>query len=163
MRLELDSVRADSSQPGQTEDLKSAAIGQERAIPTAEPMQPARPRDQFLSGAQVQMVGIAQYQGKADLSKFLRRHRFDGCLGSDRHKDRRLDRGMGQGQASATRLTAGFYGIGQRLEMVNGPSGRRLRTGGMVAYRHRLRDWPPQAFRRSAPSEAGGIRGHGPP
>ena len=67
MGLELHAVFIELAQLGQREHLESAAVGQYRAIPVHEAVQPARLGDQILAGAQMQMIGVGEDNLRADL------------------------------------------------------------------------------------------------
>ncbi len=61
VRLERDAVRVELSQFGQRHDLEAAGVGQDRAGPVHEAMQPAEARNAFGAGPQHQVVGVAEY------------------------------------------------------------------------------------------------------
>src|SRR2546427_7451249 len=56
MRLEPDAVFTDIAQRTQAEDLKSAAVGEDRPVPSHEPVEPAQTRHRLLSGPQEEVV-----------------------------------------------------------------------------------------------------------
>ena len=92
MRLERHPVGVQLAQLGQRHDLEAAGIGQDRARPVHEPVQPAEPRDPFRAGAQHQVVGVAQHQPGAGRAHRVGGHRLHRAGGADRHEHRRLDR-----------------------------------------------------------------------
>ena len=51
----------------QAEDLKAAAVGQNRAVPAHELVQSAQSADQLVAGPQGQMVGVAEHHLGAGL------------------------------------------------------------------------------------------------
>jgi hypothetical protein len=54
-------------------------------------MQPALPRDHFLTRANMKMVGISENNLGTKVVKFKGRDGFDGSLSADRHEDWRLN------------------------------------------------------------------------
>ena len=79
----------------QREDLKPAAVGQNRAVPCAEAVQPSRPFEDVRSGTQVEVVGVAQNDLCADLLfQIAVEDAFDAPDGAHGHEDRGLDRSV---------------------------------------------------------------------
>ena len=73
-------------------DLKAAAVGQDRFAPGVEAMQAARLFEDSRSGAQIEVIGVAQDDLRLNLLlQFREMHPFDGALRADRHKNRCLD------------------------------------------------------------------------
>ena len=62
---EGDPVGVDLPAVGQGKDLVPAGIGQQRARPTHELVEAAKPGDRLVAGAQVQMVGVGEEQSCA--------------------------------------------------------------------------------------------------
>ena len=60
VRLESHAVFADVAQRAQAENLISAAVGQDRPIPSHESMQSAESCDRFVSRPQEKVIGIAK-------------------------------------------------------------------------------------------------------
>ncbi len=87
-------VVVDSAQVGQAEHLETARIGQDRAVPAHEPMEPAQRRDAFVAGAQRQVVGVGQQDLGARRAQVGRGQALDARLGPDRHELRGIDRPM---------------------------------------------------------------------
>ena len=77
---------------GQRHDLEAAAIGQDRARPVHEAVQPAEPRDALGAGPQHQVVGVAEHDAGAGRAHRVGGHRLDRAGGADRHEDRRRAR-----------------------------------------------------------------------
>ena len=94
VRGERHAVVVHASQVGQAEDLEAARIGQDRAVPGHEPMQAAEPRDALRSGAQVEVVGVAEDHLGAGRPQIARGQRLHRGLGADRHELRRVDRAV---------------------------------------------------------------------
>lgn len=88
VRLETHALFIDLAQFAKAEDLKPATVSQDRSVPVHELVQPAEPRHAFVTGAQVQMVGVAEDDLDTDLLQLLRQHPFDRALGADRHEGR---------------------------------------------------------------------------
>jgi hypothetical protein len=60
VRLEDDAFVGDLAQTGEAEDLVAAGIGEDGAGPGHEAMQAAELADQFVAGAQEEMVGVGR-------------------------------------------------------------------------------------------------------
>ena len=58
MRVERNALFGNFSDTGKRENLKSAAVGQNRLIPRHKLMQSARFLDQLVPGAHVQVIGV---------------------------------------------------------------------------------------------------------
>jgi hypothetical protein len=86
MRLELYPFLADLAQFTQAEDLKSAAVRQDRMIPVHEAVQTAQMFYQAMPGPQIQMVGIGQDDLGIDRQKVFGGHGLDGRIGTHRHE-----------------------------------------------------------------------------
>ena len=92
MRLEGDAFVGDLAQPGEAEDLIAAGIGQDRARPGHEAVQSAELPDQFVAGAQEEMVGVGEDDaGLEFVPEIALVQSFDGGLRADRHEDGRRD------------------------------------------------------------------------
>ena len=87
---EFDAVFSYLSQRRETEDLKSTAIGEDGTAPVDEFMKSAHLVDDFMAGAQIEMISIAQDDLGADLAQFVGRHGFHRPLGTYRHECRGL-------------------------------------------------------------------------
>ena len=86
------------AQGAHTESLKAAAVGEDGAGPSHKAMQAAGPPDGGDAGAQVEVIGVAEDDLRAQAGHFLGSEGFDGGLGSDRHKGGGLDDAVGRGQ-----------------------------------------------------------------
>ena len=95
---ERHAVLVDDPQVAKRDDLEPARVGEDRAIPVHEPMQPAEPLDPFVARPQVEVVRVGQDDRGARLADVVRAERLDRGVGADRHELRRLDDAMGQGQ-----------------------------------------------------------------
>ena len=66
-------------------------------------MQAAQFADQFVSGAQIQMIGISENDLRAELFQSLIAKALDRRLRPDRHEGRRFDLAMRSNQAAEPR------------------------------------------------------------
>jgi len=78
----------------EAEDLKAAAVREDRSRPPDEPVQTAAAGDQLVTGPQEQMVGVAQDDLGIHLLQVAMQCRLDGSLRPDRHERRRLHGAM---------------------------------------------------------------------
>ena len=72
--------------PGQGHDLKTARVGQDRLVPAHESVQPAQALHPFGTGAQHQVIGVAQQDVGAGRLDLIHRHRLDRGGGADGHE-----------------------------------------------------------------------------
>ena len=92
MRLEGDAFVGDLAQPGKAEHLVAAGIGQDRARPGHETVKSPEVPDQFVAGAQEEMVGVAEDDAGLEIvPQIALAESFDGGLRADRHEDRGRD------------------------------------------------------------------------
>ena len=69
-----------------------------------------------MTGPQIQVIGVAEDDPKAQIGQFFLGHGFDGAEGADRHEHGGLDLNMGQSQNAAPRPgIRGAVGEGERL------------------------------------------------
>jgi hypothetical protein len=101
MGLKTHTLFADPSQIPKAENLKPAAVGQDRAIPVHEGMEPPQAPDQFVPRPQKEVVGVGQDDLGSDFTKSLGKDRLDGPLGPDGHENRRFDHPMGSAESSS--------------------------------------------------------------
>ena len=57
-------------------------------MPLHELMQPAHIAHEFIAGAQIEVVSVAQHKGSVDAFEVLGCQRFNSCLRTDRGEDR---------------------------------------------------------------------------
>ena len=76
---------------GQAEELKAAAVGENRPVPAHERVQAAERRDDLLAGPQRQMIRVGQNHLRAGLAQPAGVDAFDRALRADRHERRRFD------------------------------------------------------------------------
>ena len=91
----------------QREDLVAAGVGQDRAVPPHEAVQPAGLGDQFVSGAEVQVVGVAEQDRGPRRAHLVRVERLDGRLRPDWHERGRRDLAMGGPEHAGARGAVG--------------------------------------------------------
>ena len=91
MGTKLDAMGFDFSDFGQAEYLVAPAIGQNRAGPAHETMEPTGLADDFQAGPDEQMIGIAQDDRCARFAQFSGIEGFDCGLRAHRHESRSLD------------------------------------------------------------------------
>ena len=65
--VEGHALLGDLAQLGKAEHLKPAAVGQNGTVPLGELVQPAHIRHQLVAGTQMQVVGVAQHDLRADV------------------------------------------------------------------------------------------------
>ena len=92
-------VIGDADQVIQTEHLKAAAVGQDRAVPAHESMQPSEPGNAVGARAEREVIAVAEENLRAECSDFIRAERLDRRLRADRHERRGIDRAVGGRQA----------------------------------------------------------------
>ncbi len=76
MTPECDPIRIDLSALGQREYLKSAGICQDGVRPVHEVMQAAQFSHQVITGAQIEVIGVRQYQAGIQLAELVWCDRF---------------------------------------------------------------------------------------
>ncbi len=100
----MDALLSNLAELCEGEYLKAAAIGEDRTVPRHEMMEPSEAGNELFSGPYMEVVGIAENNLRAEPTKFLGGHGFDGRLGADRHEDRCLN-------GASARLYGGRTGI----------------------------------------------------
>ena len=108
----------------QAEHLVAARVGQDRARPAHEPVQPAERRDPLRARPQRQVIRVAEDDARAQALEVARRQRLDGRLRPDRHEHGRLDHAV-RGLAARRRA--------------RGPRARRPGTSARPRSRRRSR------------------------
>ncbi len=66
VRAEADTFIGDFAQSAEAEDLKAAGVGEHGARPADELVQAAHAADGFVSGTQVEMIGVAENDLRAE-------------------------------------------------------------------------------------------------
>src|SRR2546427_12191839 len=125
-------------QPGQAEDLKSAAIGEDGTLPAHEPMQTPRALDDVGARPQIQMERVGQNHLGADLLDFFRGQPFHGGLRADRHEGRRAHDSTRGVQAAQAR-TGGRTGQHFKPKPVHAARSISFTTGTLSLKWNRIR------------------------
>ena len=112
MRAETHAFFFHLAQLAQAEDLETAGVGQQCPIPTHELVQPAQFAHQLVPRTQIEMVGIAQNDLRAQVFQNVLRHGFYGSGSADRHECRRVHIPM----SSVNAGLAGRTGMGLDCE-----------------------------------------------
>jgi hypothetical protein len=90
MTAEFDAVLAHGAQPLEREHLKPAGVGEDRAIPHHEAVQPAHVANEVIARPQVQMICVAEYHPGADGVQVVGVERLHRRERAHRHERRRL-------------------------------------------------------------------------
>jgi len=112
-RAELDAGLGDLSELREAEHLEPAGVGQDRAVPAHEAMQPAELADEVVSGPEKQMVRVGEHDLGAGRAEVVGPERLHGGVRADRHEDRRLDDAVRGRQAPGAGGAVG----GEQLEL----------------------------------------------
>jgi hypothetical protein len=106
MRAETDAFVGDLTKRAERKDLKAAGVGEQGAGPTDEAMQAAEPADGLVSGAEIEVIGVAENDFCAEGFERVLGDGLDGSGGADGHEDGGLDSAVRQMELGAT--AAGF-------------------------------------------------------
>ena len=90
MRLKLGAVLGDGPSLGEAEDLKAAAVSQQRTVPADKPVETSPSRDQLVAGTEIEVIGIAEDDLGAAVGDVAVQGGFDGSLRADGHERRRV-------------------------------------------------------------------------
>ena len=124
VRLEFHPLFADFASVFEAVYLKSAAVGEHGAGPGAECVQAAGLFENVGSGAQVEVVGIAQNDVRSGIgSEQVGANPFDGALGSYGHEYGGRNRPVGGVKQSAPRRRMGVFCLDFKLH------GTKVRRG----------------------------------
>jgi len=113
VRAELDAIVSNFAERAEGEDLKAAGVSEEGARPTHEFVKAAHAADCFVAGAEIEMVGVAEDDFRAEGFERVLRDGFDSALRADGHEDGGFYGLMGQEETAATAAGGGF---GENLE-----------------------------------------------
>ena len=92
--------------------LKTAAVGEHRSVPGRERMKPAGCLEDVDSGAQVQVVGVAQNDVCTGVvGQQVGTHRLYSPLGADRHENRGRHDAMGRVKEAGSCARMGVFGL----------------------------------------------------
>src|SRR6476646_7365377 len=103
MRAETYAFFFHLAQLAQAEDLEAAGIGEQRPLPAHEFVQAAQLAHQLVPRTQIQMIGIAQNDLRAQILQNVLRNSLHSPSRADRHKSRRFNqavRGVDAGLSS---------------------------------------------------------------
>src|SRR5579885_2989929 len=103
VRTKAYALVSDFAQLREAIDLVSAGIGENRARPGHEPVQAAQPAHQLVPRPQVQMIGIGEDNGRAELLEGLLPQALYRGLRPHRHERRSLHRAMWRLKHAAAR------------------------------------------------------------
>ena len=92
MRAKSNAAFVERHAIGQAENLKAAAVGEDRPVPAHERVQPAQRRDGLLARPQRQMIRVGQDHLRAGFAQPARVDALDRALRADRHEGGRFDR-----------------------------------------------------------------------
>jgi hypothetical protein len=104
---ELHPVLADLAQRLEREHLEAARVGEDRAVPRHEAVQPAELPHQLVGRPQVQVVGVGEDHLRPERAKLRgveRLHRGEGAHG---HERGRLHRAVRRGEGAGPRAAEG--------------------------------------------------------
>ena len=91
------------AQFAQAENLEAAGIGENRARPGHEFVQPAQLADQFMAGTQIEMIGIGKQDLHAEVFEILLRLALHRRGRAHRHERRRINHAVRRGQPAEPR------------------------------------------------------------
>jgi len=100
MRAESYALLGKFPQFAETENLKSAGIGQDSPRPRHEPVQAAQVSHLLDAWPEQQVIRVAKQDLNSKLLENVLRHAFDRRLCSNRHENWGFDRAMRGGQGS---------------------------------------------------------------
>ena len=92
---------------GEAEQLEAAAVGQDRAVPAHEAVQPAQGGDDLFAGPQREMIGVAQDHLRPGGAELFDLQPLDAGLGADRHEGRHLHLAVRRREDRPPRRTMG--------------------------------------------------------
>jgi hypothetical protein len=101
VRPEADAFIGDFAEGAEGEDLESAGVGEHCARPANEAVQAAEAADEFVAGAQVEVIGIAENDFRTEGFESVLGDGFDGAGSADGHEDRSLDSAVGEMELGA--------------------------------------------------------------
>ena len=109
MRVERYAFLGNVAQLGKAEHLKSAAVGQDRAVPAGKLVQAAHIGNDLITGTQVEMIGVAQHDLCADFFQIMcRKPAFDRGSSGNVLESRCLNRAVHSLELAAAGCTLFF-------------------------------------------------------
>src|SRR5207302_5668583 len=97
-------LRFDLSQPGETEHLISAAVGDNGCVRSHKPVEARGPSNNLDARSEIQMVRVAQEDRSLDFNQLPRREGLYAGLSAHRHERRGMNRAMIGAQYSGTSI-----------------------------------------------------------
>ena len=88
---------------GEAEDLKAAAVGEDRAVPAHDRVQPAEGGDRVRPRAEQQMIRVGEDHLRAGFAQAAGVDALHRGLRADRHERRHVDGAMRRGEAAQPR------------------------------------------------------------
>jgi hypothetical protein len=116
VRAKRHPVFADAHVPGETENLESAAVGEDRSVPTHKPMQSASGNKGLQTWSQHEVVGIGEDDLRPGSTDLLRQQSLDRGLGANWHECRGLNPSMSRAHAAAASPAGEIRGKQLELE-----------------------------------------------
>lgn len=157
MAGEFDALFVDFAQVTETEDLKAATVGEDGAGPVHEFVQAAEGLDGLVAGAEKEMVGVGEDDGRVDFFDQVARHdALDAGLGADGHEDGGFDDAVGGVETAGT--GAGFGADGVDFELEGGQIiilRGRARGKAKATGSHSFAEFPSYALMHALRSRAG--------
>jgi hypothetical protein len=86
MRTEARALFGNGPARREAEHLIAAAVGEDRLLPSDEPVEAAHARDEIVAGPQIEVIGVAQQNLRADVFEIAMRHTLHRTLGADGHE-----------------------------------------------------------------------------
>ena len=121
------------------EDLVAARVGQDRAVPAHEAMEPAELGDQLVAGPEEEVVGVAENDVRADRPHLVGVERLDRRLRPDRHEGRGRNVAVRRAEDAGARGPVGGDDLkahGARIG-IRGPGARASRRSVVTRGRSR--------------------------
>ena len=107
MRLKLGAFLGDRPPLGQAEHLESAAVGQHRTFPADKAMEAATASDELVTGAEEQVIGVAENDLRAALDQVAVKCGLDRALRAHGHERRRVHETMRRLELAQPRRAVG--------------------------------------------------------
>src|SRR5262249_49905551 len=107
VRAKLDTVFADLAKLGETPDLKSSRIGQDRPVPAHEAVKAAELAHDVVPRPQKEVRGVCEQALSVGCDQVRWRQALHTSLGRNRHEGRRVDRAVSRPHAAGPRRTVG--------------------------------------------------------
>src|SRR5882762_6498785 len=105
MRAKAHAFIGNFSQFGKAEDLVTAGIGENGAVPGHEFMETAQFADQLMPWAKIEVISVSENDLGAEFFQRFIAQAFYRCLRAHRHEYRRFNRSVRSGQPSAARAS----------------------------------------------------------